>query len=30
MNAIDDAMGFVPTRHAVTWRLDLEGATEGA
>ena len=24
MNAINDAMGFVPTRQVVTWRLDLE------
>jgi GNAT superfamily N-acetyltransferase len=28
MNAINDAMGFVPTRHVVTWRLDLEGADD--
>jgi GNAT superfamily N-acetyltransferase len=28
MNAINDAMGFVPTRHVVTWRLDLEGAAD--
>jgi GNAT superfamily N-acetyltransferase len=28
MNAINDAMGFVPTRRVVTWRLDLEGAKD--
>jgi hypothetical protein len=29
MNAINDAMAFVPTRHGVTWRLDLEEANDG-
>ena len=28
MNAINDAMGFVPTRQVVTWRLDLEEAND--
>jgi hypothetical protein len=28
MNAVNDASDFVPTRHVVTRRLDLEGADD--